>query len=279
MKKFIVILILSFQSLASAQSSEENAPTPSTEESLQKSFQREYVYMTSQKQALLKQKQQVEKNYQDRIANAKSRTQFLQKDLVQKSSLNDEQHEILLSLEKRKKDLQKKDSSLESTYKKAQISVSDFSSGLRFEPAAKKTDVVVPADLKFEDFEKVVEKAVEVLEASTKVESFPGSFLDLEGELTEGTVTRVGRAAAIGSVKDNHYVLGPNGEGQLKALEATSAPTSSSLNLYVFESLHKAAKIQRQGGFIEKLADISPLLFLGLILLLVAGLFGALIKV
>lgn len=261
-------------------SQEVAAPVSATsEEALTKSFQREYVYINSQKQALQKQKTQMQKSFQSRIQETKAKTRSLQKELVAKSSANDDQHELLMSLEKRKKDLQKKGSSLENTFKKAQTSVASFEQGLRFEPTGKPAEVLSPDDLKFEDFEKIVDQAADLLNASTQVEAFPGSFLDLNGQLTEGTITRVGRVAAIGSTKDAHFVLGPNGEGLLKALETTEAPTKSSLQLYIFESLNKAAKIQRQGGWTETLADLSPLLFLGLILLLVAGLFGALIKV
>lgn len=278
MKSILISIYLLLGSISHAQETAVPAAA-SSEEALTKSFQREYVYISSQKQALQKQKTQMQQSFQGRIGEAKAKTQNLQRELVAKSSANDEQHELLMSLEKRKKDLQKKGSSLENTFKKAQASVVSFEQGLRFEPSGKPAEVITPEDLKFEDFEKVVDKAADLLNASTQVEAFPGSFLDLNGQLTEGTITRVGRVAAIGSTKEAHYVLGPNGEGLLKALEATEAPTKSSLNLYIFESLNKAAKIQREGGFTEKLADLSPLLFLGLILLLVAGLFGALIKV
>ncbi len=276
MKKcFLILMTL----LATSVFAEEAPSTETAEETLNKSFQREYVYMTSQKQALQKQKATMLQNFQERIGAAKSKTQSLQKELVAQSSRNDEDHELLLSLDKRKKDLQKKGSSLENTFKKANNSVKEFEQGLRFEPLAKSIEAEAPENLKFEDFDKVIDKAADLLASSTQVEAFPGSFLDLEGNLTEGTITRVGRVAAIGSTKDAHFVLGPNGEGLLKALEATESPVRASLNLYIFESLNKAAKIQREAGVLEKLADWSPLLFLGLILMLVAGLFGALIKV
>lgn len=274
MKLLILTLLVTFQ--ASAQ--EAASPEVSGEESLQKSFQREYVYMSSQKQALKNQKTQLEKNFQQRISGLKGQTQSLQKELVSLTSQNDEQHELLMSLEKRKKDLQKKGSSLENTFKKARNSSLEFAKSLHFE-APEKSEVVVPEALSFDDFEKLMGESAQLLEASAQTESFPGSFLNQQGDLVEGTITRIGRSAAIGSVKGQHFVLGPNGEGLLKALEVAAAPTSRSLNLYLFESLHRAAKIQRQGGWVEKLADLSPLLFLGLILFLVAGLFGALIKV
>jgi hypothetical protein len=276
MKKY---LLITFTFLALTAVADEVRPTETAEDTLNKSFQREYVYMTSQKQALQKQKATMLQNFQERIGTAKAKTQALQKELVAQTSRNDEDHELLLSLDKRKKELQKKGSSLENTFKKANSSVKEFERGLRFEQQTKGTDIESPEDLKFEDFDKVINQAADLLTSATQVEAFPGSFLDLSGNLTEGTITRVGRVAAIGSTKEAHFVLGPDGEGLLKALEATESPTRASLNLYIFESLNKAAKIQREAGFSEKLADWSPLLFLGLILVLVAGLFGALIKV
>jgi hypothetical protein len=262
---------------------EESAPAPtaaaSSEEGLRKSFQREYVYLVSQKEALSKQKAQMQQSFQKRIGEAKGQTQFLQKELVRLTAQNDEVHEELMNLEKRKKDLQKRGSSLENTYKKAQKSTAEFSSGLHFQAAPNKKDEVPPENLKLADFDGVFENNLATLEASAQVETFPGTFLDPNEKLVEGTLTRIGRNAAIGTVGDTHYVLGPNGEGLLKALEKSKAPQESSLNVYIFDSLSKVARLQKQGGFTEKLADASPLLFLTLMLFLVGGLFTALLRV
>lgn len=284
MKNFCFILCFIFLAQSQADVSGETPATISdssanSSEDLQSSFQREYVYLVSQKEALAKQKNQMNAQMKERVSLAKSQTQSLQKELVQLTAQNDDNHESLTGLEKRKKELQKKGSSLENTYKKAHATLNEFSAGMHFESQAVKSDVVVPENLQFSDFEQLMTKSTDLFNASAQMETYPGSFLDLEDNLVEGTITRIGRTAAIGTIKDSHFVLGPNGEGLLKALEASVAPTSNSLNLFIFESLHKSAKIKRSSGVLEKMADLSPLLFLATILLLVGGLFTALIKV
>lgn len=273
------ILFFNFSSAFAEEAAPTAAPAASSEEELRKSFQREYVYLASQKEALQKQKGQMQASFQKRISEAKGQTHSLQKELVRLTAQNDDNHEILMNLEKRKKELQKRGSSIENTFKKAQKSVQDFEAGLHFEASTASKDSVPPAEIRFQDFDGFFGKTLASLEASSQVESFPGAFLDQNDKLVEGTLTRIGRSAAIGTVGDTHYVLGPNGEGLLKALELSKAPQEPSLNLYIFESLSKVAKLQRQGGFMEKMADLSPLFFLSLMLLLVGGLFTALIKV
>jgi hypothetical protein len=281
LQKIFCLLILVFSPLARA---EEAAPaavnTPAAhEEELRKSFQREYVYLVSQKEALKKQKAHMEQSFNQRVSSAKAQTNALQKELVRLSSENDENHEYLANLERRKKDLQKRGSSMESTYKKANKSLAEFDAGLHFEGAPAKVDVNAPEEMKFEDFDPIIARTSELLASSAKVESFPASFVDMNDKLVEGTVTRIGRSAAIGTIKNEHFVLGPNGEGLLKALEVSEAPNKPSLNLYVFESIHKMAKIKKMGGVVEKLADLSPILFLGMMLMMVFGLFLALVRV
>jgi len=275
-----ILLIAVVHAAAIAEEAAPPAPTSaSSEDDLRKSLQREYVYLVSQKEALSKQKGQLTSSFNQRIGAAKSQTESLQKELVKLTTENDDNHEYLMNLERRKKDLEKRGSSLESTYKKSQKSLAEFDAGLRFEAPPQKSEVSVPEDLKFSNFDDSINRASELLVAATRVESFPSSFLDLNEKLVDGTVTRIGRSAAIGSTKNAHYVLGPSGDGLLKALEVSKPPGSRSLTVYIFESLNKIAKVKKAGGFTEKLADLSPILFLAVMLMLVAGLFVVLIRI
>ncbi len=281
MKSFLImsLLVFSFQ-IQAQESAAPTAVSPSaSSEDLQKSFQKEYVYLASQKAALSQQKNRLQQGFAQRITTAKVQTTALQKELVQLSGDNDDNHEYLSNLERRKKELQKRGSSMETTYKKATKSLAEFQAGLHFESQNQKMDVNAPEDLKFEDFEALINKSAQVLESAAGVETFQSSFIDMDGKLVEGSITRIGRSAAIGTVQGQHFVLGPNGEGMLKALEASQEPNQPSLNLYVFESLSKMAQMRKPGGWTEKLADLSPILFLATMLLLVLGLFVSLIKV
>lgn len=275
------LLMALFMGLSWAQvESSEKSPVAKSEETIDKAFQREFIYLHSQKEALTKQKQKTEQNFAEKIRLAKSQTLAWQKENVSLAADNDDKHEELMELDRRKKELQKRGYSLESTFKKAQTSLSEYSAGLRFEPPAKEKAVVhTPEDLSLAQFDDIFNKAAAELETSSKVEVFPGTFLNPENKIVSGNITRFGRVAAIGSVDNTHYVLGPNGEGLLKALEASPSPNEPLLNLYVFQSLSKAALVKKQGTFIEKVADISPIFFLAMMLLLIAGLFTSLIKV
>ncbi len=255
-------------------------------------FQREYTYLISQKAALESQKKKLEKNLNQKISTTKQQTTQSQKDLVWLSAENDESHEYLLTLERRKKDLQKRESSLESVYKKAEKSLGEFKSGLYFETGlahstTRRMEGVVPTELKVEDFDRIMKESKDLLFASTQIEAFPSSFLNADDKLVDGTVTRIGRSAAIGFIKNKsktksdqeYFVLGPDGKGMLKALETSVKPKSETSSLYVFDSLNKIAEVKKHGGFTETLADLSPILFLGMMLMMVLGLFIAMIRV
>jgi hypothetical protein len=288
-KTWIVLGITLIAFLSSAEEPINTSPTMTTvgSDELTQSFQREYTYLISQKSALTEQKKKLEKSLNQKIDSIKQQTAQAQKNLVWLSAENDESHEYLLNLERRKKDLQKREFSLESVFKKAQKSLSEFKTSLYFEMNASKGDESIPVELKFEDFENLMSESNELLQASVQVEDFPSSFLNTEDKLVDGVVTRFGRSAAIGFSKDEYFVLGPDGKGLLKALSTTVKPKAesandsitSSISLYIFDSINKMAEVKKHGGLTEKLADLSPILFLGMMLMMVLGLFVAMIRV
>lgn len=277
---FLIFGMLLTGHFSHAQTPAEAAPTIQAPADLQQAFQREYVYLASQKQALLTLQKQTEGSMRAQARTLKSEATALQSQMVTLSSKNDEQHEYLMSLEKRKKELEKKGSSLENTYKKSQAMIRDMEAGLKFELAKEKeSSVTAPEDLKISSFDEIFNRTNQLIAASSQTQSYTGSFLNGDDKLVEGEITRFGRSAAIGSQGDTHFVLAPNGSGLLKALAQSEDPKGAFAHLFVFDNLAKEAKIKHQSGFTEKLADFSPLLFLGMILVLVAGLFSALIKV
>lgn len=275
----LFVLMFSIQGFAQTAPTEGgaavNAPTDLTQ-----AFQREYVYLASQKQALLNLQKQTEQTLRAQARDLKAQATSLQSQVVAVSSKNDEQHEYLMSLEKRKKELEKKGSSLENSFKKSQAMIREMETGLKFEiPKEKESTGVAPEDLKISSFDEIFNKTNQLISSSARTQSYTGSFLDKDDKLVEGEITRFGRSAAIGSQGDAHFVLAPNGNGLLKALAESEDPKGAFAHLFVFDNLAKEAKIKHSSGITEKLADFSPLLFLALILFLVAGLFSALIKV
>jgi predicted RNase H-like nuclease (RuvC/YqgF family) len=282
-KRFTLVLAslcLFYTQTVCADASSTETPITNTSGDLTQAFQKEYVYLASQKQALLKVQKQTTTEIKTQTQQLKKEANNLQNELVAVSSKNDEKHEYLMSLEKRKKELEKKGSSLENSYKKAHALIHEMNAGLKFEIIKDKESAVqVPEDLKISSFEEAFNKTNQLITASSRVQSYNGTFLDEQDKLTEGSITRFGRSAAIGSVGDKHFVLAPNGAGLLKALEEVENPSGAFSHLFIFDNLAKEGKIKYQAGIMEKLADFSPILFLGLILLLVGSLFAALIKV
>lgn len=282
MKRITLVLIsLLYVFAAHAQDGTVPAsPAVNAPQDLQQAFQKEYVYLASQKQALLSIQKQTEQTLRSQARTLKAQATAQQSELVGITTKNDEQHEYLMSLEKRKKELERKGSSLENSYKKSQMMIQELQAGLKFEiTKEKESTVIVPEDLKISTFEDAFNKTNQLIASSSKTETFDGSFLTSDDKLVEGSITRFGRSAAIGTIGETHYALAPNGTGLLKAIASAENPRGAFAHLFVFDNLLKEAKIKHQAGFTEKLADFSPLLFLGLILFLVAGLFSALIKV
>jgi len=263
MKTFLLtVMVLALPSLAQAQ------------DNLTQAFQNEYVYNASQKEALLRQKTQMNNNFRDRIARTKAQVHKLQQDLAQLTAQNDERHETLMDLEKQKKELARRGSSLESTYKKAAKLLTESERGLRFDPSKDKSDIVPPADLSVAGLEPLFARANELLQASGRVDTYDGVYLDSEDRLAEGRVTRVGRVAAFVSGQGGDLALGPNGAGNLKALDKVAKG-----QFFVFDNINEAARLQRPATWLESLADAGPVLFLAMMLLMVAGLFLVLVKI
>lgn len=251
-------------------------PLTAFADELDQSFQQEYVYLTSQKEALTRQKAQMETSFTERVRKAKNQVNEMQRQLTQLTAQNDERHEELMLLEKQKKELQKRGTSLESTYKKASESLADFKKQLRFESTKEKDKaaVIIPDKLSVSDLSPFFKEADELLQSAAGAETFTGYYLDEKDELKQGEVTRLGRVAAFLNQDGNRILLGPSGTGSLKTLEPASGQQA-----FVFDNLAEAARIQKSATFVERLADAGPIIFLGLMLMMVAGLFVVLVRI
>lgn len=243
---------------------------------LEQSFQQEYVYLTSQKESLTRQKTEMEAAMVARLRKTQAQVSEMQRRLTRLMATNDEKHEELLVLEKQKKELQKRGTSLESTYKKAIDTLADFERQLRFEnPKDKqKAPASVPENITLADLGPTFAKADLLLRSSARPETFTGYFLDGEDALKKGEVTRLGRVAAFLQKDGKKMILGPSGTGTLKFLEEAHGQQT-----FIFDNLNEEARIQKAATIVERLADIGPIFFLGLMLLMVTGLFLVLVRI
>ena len=269
-KTWLLIAALFMATLLASGARANNAPSAE----LEKAYSREYVYMASQKAALLEQKKTMDNKYQDRIAKAKAEVLKLQQSLARLTAANDERHELLTGLEKRRKELDRRGRSLEATAKKATQILHEFEYGLQFRSGKDSPFREPAADLKIADLGPLFAKARDQLSAASEQRPFRGAYLDENLNLREGEMLRLGRVAAFLNRNGQSLALGPDGLGAMKLLPQVKAGS-----VYIFDSLGEAAKVQHAASMMERLADFGPLVFLFLILLLVAGLFMAMVRI
>lgn len=250
-------------------------PVPAqAQEDIDKAFQREYVYLNSQKEALLRQKRQMDSGFNERTVRLKKEVERMQRELARLTVDNDGQHEQLLNLEKQKRELMRRGSSLESTLKKAAQTLAETEKALRFELGKEKVEPSLPEKLNLSALDPAFDRAQSLLQASAREDSFDGNFVDENGRLAQGTITRLGRVAAFVDKQDGRFLLGPSGTGGLKVLEKADGA-----HAFFFDNLSEAARLTKPATWLEALANFGPLFFLSLMLVLVAGLFLVLVKI
>lgn len=238
-------------------------------------FEREYGYLIAQKEALTRQRRTMQGSIEARRMAAEREVSRMQRELTRLAADNDESHERLSDLEKRKREIQRQSLSLESTYGRATQGLLRFEKGLHFELAKEKAEARFPREIRLGELGPLFHRAAALLASSGGVETFNGVFLDDRGRLTEGQVTRLGRVAAFTQTGGQDRMLGPDGLGQLKVIEGSGDGGA----VFIFDDMTVPARLLRPAGLVERLADLGPLLFLGLMFLLVAGLFVALVRI
>ncbi|MGE4131144.1 MAG: hypothetical protein AB7F86_05865 [Bdellovibrionales bacterium] len=240
---------------------------------LDAAYQREYLYLTSQRQAQKRQYEKMVADYSARTSRLRAEVANLQRKLTTMAAAHDELHENLMTLEKKKKELARRGLSIESTVKRAMVSTEELQKALRFEPNKEKQQPTLSKEVTVADLNPLIDRTLDLLKSSSDRSSYEGTFLSSDDQLKAGKIQRVGRVAAFIQDQDRKVLLGPNGQGQLKELE-----TETGRGQYFFDNMMEAAHVERAATFLERLADLGPLFFLALMLLLVAGLFMALLR-
>lgn len=240
---------------------------------LEKSFQIEYSYLISQREALLRQKKMMEKKFDERIGLVKNRLDMAQKELAKMTVKNDDESEALAGLDKKRRDLNRGETSFEAIYRKSAKVLNEAERSLRFQERQEKAEVIAPAGPGVGSLSPIFSRSKKLLEALASSERFSGYYLDEQDTLRRGEVTRLGQVAAFLSGQHGMTMLGPSGNGTLKALNRSTD------SFYVFDNLYEAAQFKLPGTWVERLADSGPALFLLMMLGVVAGLFFVLVKI
>lgn len=247
---------------------------------LLQAFQREHTYLTSQREVLRRQIRQQEKDHQAEMKELTSKTLKAERELVFQTTKNDELFQTVQELEKKWREQNSRDGSLAVTHKKARQVLADIQSGLRFETAARATSSTVLETPTAADIARLGTEALELLDASTRVERSRLAVRDSGGELREKEVLRIGRVGAQALDGDRLEVLGPAGDGTLQEIGVGASLSSlgSLVPVYLFDRLNEKALVSRPASMVDRAASAAPAVLLGALFFLVAGLFWALAR-
>lgn len=262
----VLTVALTFNLSAQA---EENTIT-----TLDQAFQREYVYLTSQREALRRQKETIDKNMSARVTRLKAEVERLQTEWTRLSVSNEELQDNLNNLEKKRREITKNNGSVQSIYRKASKTLNAVEKAMRFEVTDNDDLDLSPESKNLENLTDIFRRSAELLNASSQRDEFHGAYLDQQSQLASAKITRLGRVAAFIDKADQRHLLAPNGQGILKVLETTNKTSA-----YFFENLREASVLKKPATWVERLADFGPLIFLSMMLLLVAGLFAVMVKI
>jgi len=256
--------------------SAQEASIVQSDDSLSKAYQREASFLEAQKKTLAKQESQAMTHLIKTKVLLETQIKNLEQQVAKSTLSNDQKFEDLQILEKLKKQEVSKANAMFSIAKKANAI-------LKNEFEANES----PSMIELSDLAK---KVLQLTDESSRWNLAKGTFLTMEGELSEGQILKLGSSGTYGFNDGQWYLLGPSGTGQLKVLEKSiksvnieegiNALTSKKLlPLYLYESLTEKVSLRKASGPIEFLASILPLLFLGAIFLVIGSLFFKLARI
>ncbi|MBX7232372.1 MAG: hypothetical protein K1X29_09835 [Bdellovibrionales bacterium] len=246
-----------------------------TETSLPQLIQNEWSDLNYQKESLLKQKAQMEKTFTQRISQLKHLVEKMQQEVSQQSAENDVQFERLQKIEKRIKSLGQQESFTQNLYTKMNSFLQQKENELHFNWEKSNETVLSSDSISLANLDSLFTKALLLLKSSAQEEEFTGYFLDEKDHLQKGSLVRQGTVTAF--LKDSNESLKPlkpYGKGPLKLIQK-----SQNNQWYLIGNLNEAARISYASSWIEKLADLGPILFLAIVLGFITALFAMLIKI
>jgi hypothetical protein len=257
-----------------------NPSSKSPQEEMQEAFEREYSFLTLQKESLLRQRDQWKKRQESRLERARLEVGELQRSVVSETHANDARFEEVDALEKRKRAMTAEGSSLEALYKRIGKVVADFEPGLALDSSAKALPATAPAELKLADFAGPLERAGSLITEASAHRRIHASYRDEQGELTEGPVLRLGRVAAYAEADGKRALLVPEGSGLLKAVSPGALTDGLRFSPVAwFENLSVSVQLKRRPSWADQFSGAMPVVLLGLVFLIVLWLFGAIARV
>ena len=227
---------------------------------LDAAYKREYIFLSSQKKALIEQNELLSQNYQKAIRKAKKDLAKMQKQVVNLHTSNEAAEARLFQLEQSKENAEENKALLTHTIKQAVHELKTkglIKDNTVFDSkdesmAINQQDLNLLFDRMLEHLKKGSERTLEPL----------APFFLANGELVKGDVHHIGRIASLGHYQGKYYMLAPAGQGQLKVWkEAPQAKalfkgeTSSPLMpLFIYENLSQPVERSQKQSLAEFIA-------------------------
>lgn len=206
--------------------------------------------------------------------------QALNKELALLTTQNEDLFGVVQRQESFRKEKQSKSSMNVDIYKKMQIFLIQAEQNLSFNSGNTLNSFLPNSEITMEGLKNWKDKAFFILIKANSIEDRVVSYRNKEGALVDGNVLSYGTIAAHSQYPDGRRgILVPNGEGMLSEVQIIQASQQSAiLPIFFFDNINLKAKVVYKSGWMEKVADFTPVLFLVLLFSLVGGLFIALAK-
>ncbi|MCB9741420.1 MAG: MotA/TolQ/ExbB proton channel family protein [Alphaproteobacteria bacterium] len=207
---------------------------------LEAAYQKEYAFLTAEKQTLTQRVEDVKDDAKRRTGEAEGELERLQGRLVRLTLAADKAQDQLGRAEQTSWDVEEDKARLSTLVSQAGTSLDGF------EPPEAAEDDVAAQGLQVE---AIFAEAAARITAGNQVRREPGAFFLRDGSQAKGSVLRVGNIGAIGVADNAAGTLAPSGEGtlQLWPEEGAAAPAKAwaqgqapeTVGLFLYESLEK----------------------------------------
>ncbi len=252
----------------------------STDAELLTAYQKEFSLLVAQKEAIAQQEIQLKTNSQKQKTELTAKLKQLEQEFAGKQAANDRLFEAVQISEKRKREEQGRANALLSLWKRADREWREAEHSLQLRSDKLEIDSLPPENLSVVDVAAVGQRAVLALQNSSTIEEIQGTFFTADERYVDSPLIRFGRVAAAAQRDQKFSLLGPDGDGKLKEMESSGDSVGAFLqnsgalvSLYLFQSLKEKAVLKKPGGFLERLADFTPALFLAVLFAMVGWLF------
>ena len=247
--KYLILLLISFPALADI--------------TYEAAYQRERTYLTTQKEALLRIKNQLSSSLSERKLKAEREITLKQNEFSQLQLQNQELHEQFKAIEK----ITKESSQMAGQLEKNALKIQEQHSLLR-----SKLGLIGPVAPSEKDpvkkFEQLLSEGLSLVATLSRRDWRPHAFLDENEHLMQGEVLFIGLFAALGKAQGKLFTLAPYNDQFLKVI----APNQGH-DFYFFNPNFERTGLKAAKTWKESIADAIPGIVMLIIMAAVLGLF------